>query len=154
MELIFFQAYSFDSAWLLFLRTLAGTFLRFLGFQLIQLLTAWTQMHIHNVNVLYIWTWKRNLLTDWHEIKVTGRQTPRGRHYPGPGNREHLSRPIRRAGRVCYWSSDFGPGVLTRSAVGKADKVLACVCISAQVCGTLFVSDLSLILLKQNRSSG
>lgn len=34
------------------------------------------------------------------------------------------------------------------SAVGKADKVLAC------VCGTLVLSDPSLLLLRQNRSSG
>lgn len=69
-----------------------------------------------------------------HEIKVTGHQTPCDRHYQSPVSREHSSRPIRGASRVCYWSSDFGAGVLIHSAVGKADKVLACVCVSKRKC--------------------
>lgn len=40
------------------------------------------------------------------------------------------------AGGVCYWSSDSGPGVLTHSVVGNADKVLvrARTCLCVHVC--------------------
>lgn len=52
--------------------------------------------------------------------------------------RRHSSRPIRGASRVCYWSPDFGAGVLKHSAVGKSDKLLGYVFVSLQVCGTLY----------------
>lgn len=69
-------------------------------------------------------------VTRSRKIKVTVCQVLCRRHHLRPVSSGHLSRPIRRARRVCYWSSDFGPGLLKHSAVGKPDKVLGCVCVS------------------------
>lgn len=83
-----------------------------------------------------------NQWVNWHDTNLTHVQCVLQRVNPLVTNNldsessEHLSWPIRSASTVYYWSSDFGPGELTHSAVGRIWHSPG-LWVSVQVCGTL-----------------